>query len=223
MPRFDERFNHYGEDKVQFFYSLFMKGFSFHVLSAHFAVHVNHTLAPWAQKHERSKHTEETIYLEHLFEEETVDNLANAEAAANGVQQTHEVTVQPGNTLHAIAVAAATSVAYLKEMNGMAEVKNPVLNVGQKLNVPTFDIKVKPADSTWKIAKRYYITQELFRAFNGLRDDVIYVGQKLHIPVFNERVYQLWQGHQLEPGKSYAKSVKRAHQERKANEDLFEK
>ena len=197
MPKFDERFNHYGEDKVQFFYALFMHGFSFNVLTQHFAVHVNHSLAPWARPAERSKHTANTLDLEEHFEQEQMDSLANAEGHVAQLTRT-EVTVQPGDTLFKIASAMATQMKYVSEINHLPEKGPAILSIGQKLSLPSYTIKVKPADSTWKIAKRYEISQGLLKAFNNMPNDNIFVGQVIRIPVTNDRVWSLWKGHNVE-------------------------
>ena len=66
--------------------------------------------------------------------------LTKAQAAATPPQPTkvvigphREYVVQAGDTLSVIAQALGTSVAKIKEMNGL---KNDKLRVGQKLNVP---------------------------------------------------------------------------------------
>ena len=43
---------------------------------------------------------------------------------------------------------------------------------------------VKPGDSLWKIAKRFYVTVDSIKEINELKEDVIYPGQELIIPKY---------------------------------------
>ena len=72
-----------------------------------------------------------------------------------------------------------------------------------------YTITVKPADSTWKIAKRYHVSQDLLKAYNGMGEDAtIFVGQKVNIPIVGTRGWDLWNGRKVQTGpKSLRKAV----------------
>ncbi|OMP66705.1 C40 family peptidase [Domibacillus epiphyticus] len=106
-------------------------------------------------------------------------------------------TVKSGDSLGTIASRYKTTVASLKQMNGLT---SDVIYVGQKLKVsgkapattaaPTTSkpalttpgtYTVKSGDSLGAIASRYKTTVASLKQMNGLQSDVIYVGQKLKV------------------------------------------
>ncbi|OKL36379.1 LysM peptidoglycan-binding domain-containing protein [Domibacillus mangrovi] len=107
-------------------------------------------------------------------------------------------TVKSGDSLGIIASRYKTTVASLKQLNGL---KSDLIYVGQKLKVSgtapkptttppskpsttttsTSTYTVKSGDSLGIIASRYKTTVASLKQLNGLKSDVIYAGQKLKV------------------------------------------
>ncbi|MCP3761265.1 LysM peptidoglycan-binding domain-containing protein [Domibacillus sp. A3M-37] len=108
-------------------------------------------------------------------------------------------TVQSGDSLGLIAARHKTSLASLKQLNGL---KSDVIFVGQKLKVSgkasvtskpsptktttkpsssTGTYTVQSGDSLGVIASRYKTSTASLKKLNGLTSDVIYAGQKLKV------------------------------------------
>ena len=102
--------------------------------------------------------------------------------------------VQPGDSLYGIALQYSTTVAVLKQLNGLT---SDVLQVGQKLRVPgtdsaaagaaapvaTVTYAVVPGDTLNKIAQRFGTTTQVLQELNGIANpNRISVGQVLVVP-----------------------------------------
>ncbi len=98
-------------------------------------------------------------------------------------------TVQSGDTLFSIATRFHTTVAELKQLNGL---KNDTILVGQKLLVPsaadstpqsTTAYIVEPGDTIYRIALQFGTTARALQDLNGIPNpNLISVGQALAIP-----------------------------------------
>lgn len=102
-------------------------------------------------------------------------------------------TVQPGDTLSAIAKKYGTTYKKLAKYNNIPD--PDVISVGQKIRIPVTGEKaeapavkpttytVKSGDCLYAIAKKYDTTVQVLVDLNGIKDkDVIHVGQVLKLP-----------------------------------------
>lgn len=96
--------------------------------------------------------------------------------------------VKYGDSLYSIAKRFDTTVADLMRVNNL---KSNVLSIGQQLRIPINDqgtddgyilYIVKSGDSLYSIARKYNISVDKLRRFNGLNSDLLSIGQKLKIP-----------------------------------------
>lgn len=105
---------------------------------------------------------------------------------------TSTVTVRQGDTLAAIARRAGTSVASIRDWNGLTGDR---IVVGQTLRVKSGEssagtaeageirvYRVRPGDTLWSIAQRHQVPVEALRSLNGLHGSTIRVGETLKIP-----------------------------------------
>ncbi|MCP4544785.1 MAG: LysM peptidoglycan-binding domain-containing protein [Chloroflexi bacterium] len=104
-----------------------------------------------------------------------------------------EYTVQPGDTLLAIAMEYDLSMAAIQLENGMGDIT--VVQVGQVFSIPTRDYwagasrfwvlhVVKAGETLVGIAQTYGLTAAEIKAANGLSDaDLIRTGQELVLPL----------------------------------------
>ncbi len=108
-------------------------------------------------------------------------------APPSGTPETY--TVQSGDTLYLIATRFHTSVAELKQLNGL---KSDTILVGQRLLVPSSTDAteqevtshvVEPGDTIYRIARRYGTSAQALEDLNGIPNpNLIGVGQALAIP-----------------------------------------
>ncbi|WP_083632228.1 LysM peptidoglycan-binding domain-containing protein [Domibacillus antri] len=139
--------------------------------------------------------TEETAAVQILETNKQLKETAVVSAAS-----VSSYTVKSGDSLGTIASRYKTTVASLKQLNGL---KSDIIYVGQKLKVngkapavtgakpstankpatttSTGTYTVKSGDSLGAIASRYKTTVASLKQLNGLTSDVIYVGQKLKV------------------------------------------
>jgi len=102
--------------------------------------------------------------------------------------------VQSGDTLFSIATRYHTTVAVLKQMNSLS---SDLIQVGQKLNVPSSDASPQPSapvpastsyviqdgDTLYSIATQYGTTMDALEQLNGIvNPNLISVGQAIAIP-----------------------------------------
>lgn len=96
-------------------------------------------------------------------------------------------TTKKGDTLYSIAARHYTTVAELKELNGL---KNDIVNPGKRLYVVKLDILlpevrykyvVKKGDYLAAIAKEYGLTVNQLKQYNNLKSNVLKTGQVLII------------------------------------------
>ncbi len=109
--------------------------------------------------------------------------------AAPPLDTPESYVVQSGDTLYAIAIQYHTTVAVLKQLNGL---KNDLLQVGQKLTLPKTDngspapstsYIVQSGDTLYRIALRFGTTSRAIEDWNGIPNaNLISVGQALAIP-----------------------------------------
>lgn len=88
-------------------------------------------------------------------------------------------TVVAGDSLWNIANKYGTTVAELKELNGLT---NNTLMIGQTLKVPSNTYTVVSGDSLWSIANKYGTTVDTIKNLNNLTSNTIVVGQELNLP-----------------------------------------
>ena len=122
-------------------------------------------------------------------------------AASSGASQSstgHTYTVRRGDTLSSIAVRHGTTVAAIKQANGL---RSNVIYAGQRLKIPGAGSSgsannssgtsgsssggtytVRRGDTLFGIAVRHGTTVSAIMQANGLRSSVIYAGQRLKVP-----------------------------------------
>lgn len=113
---------------------------------------------------------------------------ANNIAPNTGVASSGSYVVKRGDSISMIAQRYGISSSELKRNN---DLKNDVINVGQKLQIPgmgpiasssPLEHKTARGETLSGIAERYSISLSSLRQANNLRNDVIRVGQVLKIP-----------------------------------------
>ena len=96
-----------------------------------------------------------------------------------------EYTVQPGDTLWAIARRYNTTVDVIKSLNGLT---SDLLRIGQTLKIPSaqaapyIEYTVISGDTLWGIARKYNTTVDTLKSLNNLSSDLLHIGQILKIP-----------------------------------------
>lgn len=120
--------------------------------------------------------------------------------ATPGAGTGSEYVVRRGDTLSRIASITGANVAQLKTANGL---RGDVLQIGQKLSVPTSNSalvsrvsptanaqiaavsevthRVKRGDTLWRIAKQYGTTVNALSSQNSLNGDALQIGQMLKV------------------------------------------
>ena len=110
-------------------------------------------------------------------------------APPQGAPETY--VVQPGDTLFVIATRYHTTVAAIKQLNGLGT--SDLIQVGQKLLIPTGDAPapattaapyiVQPDDTLYRIALRHGTTVRALQDLNTLANpNLIAPGQAIAIP-----------------------------------------
>lgn len=100
-------------------------------------------------------------------------------------------TVQPGDSLYAIAQRYNTTVNELMKVNNLT---SNLLSIGQKLKIPVtatepsqptteyIQYTVQPGDNLYSIAQRYNTTTAEIMQINNLKSNLLSIGQVLKIP-----------------------------------------
>lgn len=96
-------------------------------------------------------------------------------------------TVQPGDTLYAIARRFNTTVDAIKSFNNLT---SNTLSIGQVLRIPTTSSSeetgntyiVQAGDTLYSIARRFNTTVDAIKSLNNLTSDILSIGQVLRIP-----------------------------------------
>lgn len=96
-------------------------------------------------------------------------------------------SVQRGDTLYSLAKKYETTIAHLKQLNGL---DSDQINIGQSILVPFEQTKstvgelytVVPGDTLWGVAHRFGVKQEVLAKSNDLKMDMLLIGQNLFIP-----------------------------------------
>ena len=110
----------------------------------------------------------------------------------NEMTPTTTYTVQPGDTLYAIARKYNTTVDAIKNVNNLT---SNTLSVGQVLKIPTGNetapsptvtYTVQPGDTLFAIARKYNTTVDAIKSANNLTSNTLSIGQILQIPTSNE-------------------------------------
>ena len=109
---------------------------------------------------------------------------ARADTSTRSRQKLTTHTVRRGQTLATIAKRYRTSVATLKELNGLKRAN--LIRSGQKLRVPASYAthKVRRGQTLTAIAQRYGTTVSALKRLNGIRNvKLLRVGQTLRVPL----------------------------------------
>jgi len=107
--------------------------------------------------------------------------------------------VKTGDTLYSIAKKYGLTLAELKEANNLS---TNVLNIGQKLIIPTSEpieeiegyetYTVKSGDNLYSIAKKYNTTVNELTTVNNLLNNNLSIGQKILVPTGKENVEEIY-------------------------------
>ncbi|CFX02478.1 Duplicated hybrid motif [Syntrophomonas zehnderi OL-4] len=93
-------------------------------------------------------------------------------------------TVEPGDNLWDIARRNRVSLQTLMTMNKLN--KNSILNIGDKLKIPSGNVRVhvvSSGETMWSIADRYHVTVAAIQYANTDKEpDRLKIGDRLHIP-----------------------------------------
>jgi LysM repeat protein len=97
-------------------------------------------------------------------------------------------TVQPGETLYAISRKTGISVEQIKQLNGLTD---NAISVGQQLKIKPEEVKqqnitktthtVQTGDTLYSISKKYGVSVEQIKTWNGMDSVNLQIGQQLII------------------------------------------
>ena len=115
------------------------------------------------------------------------------------VGDTELYQVKSGDTIYSIANKYNLSVNELKSLNNLF---NDNLSVGQLLKVPSGlslvnSYVVEKGDTLYSIAKKFDISVNKLKEFNGLSTNLLNIGQKILIPIGEETTYVVKSGDTL--------------------------
>ena len=94
--------------------------------------------------------------------------------------------VKPGDSLYLLARQYNTTIAVIKDINGLY---SNYIYSGQKLRIPlvrprtTFTYTVRSGDTLYAIARRFAVSMDRVKSYNNLRSNYLWVGQQLTIPL----------------------------------------
>ena len=118
-----------------------------------------------------------------------------------------EYIVKKGDTLYSIASKYNININDLKQINNL---ESNILNIGQKLIIPTnekieevLDYEtyiVKPNDTLYSIAKKYNVKVNDIKNVNNLSYDTLSINQKLLIPQGKSLVEDLYEKYIVKQG-----------------------
>ena len=120
-----------------------------------------------------------------------------AVSAQAAIQKTSKHTIKKGETLSSIAKKYDTTIAKIRQANGLK--KGAVIQYGKLLNVPvknyaaavgeTTNYVIKKGDTLSTIAHRHHTTVAKLREANGLqRSAILKIGRVLKVPGMKQKV-----------------------------------
>ncbi len=113
-------------------------------------------------------------------------------------------TIKAGDTLYQIAKRYNTTVDEIKKLNNLT---SDILSIGDILYIPEeitasetdYEIyKVVAGDTLYSIAKKYNITPEEIKEYNGLTSNLLTINQLLQIPIASKTTENIF--YVVEPG-----------------------
>ena len=125
-----------------------------------------------------------------------IGQILNVPTKIIDIGDTEFYQVVKGDTLYSIANKYNISVNELKTINNLT---NNILAVGQLLNVPSGlslvnSYVVEKGDTLYSIAKKFDISVNKLKEYNGLETNLLSVGQKILIPIEDDTTYVVKSG-----------------------------
>ena len=125
-----------------------------------------------------------------------IGQILNVPTKIIDIGDTELYQVVKGDTLYSIANKYNISVNELKTINNLT---NNILAVGQLLNVPSGlslvnSYVVEKGDTLYSIAKKFDISVNKLKEYNGLETNLLSVGQKILIPIEDDTTYVVKSG-----------------------------
>ena len=120
----------------------------------------------------------------------------------SGVVSAATYTVKSGDTLWKISQQFGTGPTAIMKAN---KLKSPMINVGQKIQVPDKNTHfVNYGDTLWKISQKYGVTVSDLVKHNGITNsNNLYIGQIIKIPTTTSGGWQAKADRLIAAGKKY--------------------